>query len=164
MSTSLTIPNPGGSVELVSDGTDYHIISSFIETGHIIFGLDGDSITQGPSANGTNAVGKYGNIHETGIPFKASFSCVGIPLVADTVVDVLCSTDGGLTWASIFPTGLANKLHFPQSSAVHRINYTVFNNVIVHKDTDLVRLDVLQFGGAVGLTITIKFGMPGASS
>jgi hypothetical protein len=141
------------------------------ETGHIVIGLDDDTITQGPTGDGVGATGKNGNIHETGRPFTGSISCRVVPTTADAVFDILVSSDGGATWTSIFPVGteadpMKYMMRFPMSAPddPQRVNWTTFRNITLTKDTDIVRVDVKQSGGALDIEIVVKYGTAGVAN
>lgn len=128
----------------------------------IIIGLDDDTL-------GTNVVGKWLNIVASCTPIHASISVVGQPTIADTIVDILWSTDYGDTWTSIFPIGTGLQLTFPQLTGSpppfpqNRYDYdqTLFTGAPIPGITSggpngsILRVDVLQSGGATGLMIEI---------
>jgi len=117
--------------------------------GTMTFGLDLDQPV------GPNAVGKYGNVISPGKPFIANLSCVTVPGNNNTVLDVQYSHDKGNNWNSIFLPG--NLFAFPMNSTVHVIEFdTIFASVSLAID-DLLRVDILQTGGAQGITGVIKW-------
>jgi hypothetical protein len=110
----------------------------------VTIGLDDDS-------TGMNLVGKYGVLPWKLAPRLGYISAVTLPGSADSMWDVLRSTDGGITWNSIFnPTTLPT---FPMSSVVHSVTFRGFRSQF--QKGDLLRVDGVQSGGASGVVIEI---------
>jgi hypothetical protein len=121
--------------------------------GAITFGVDDDTV-------GANLIAKYGIICRPGKPRLGTISVVGKPTTAAAIFDVLRSRDGGSTWTSLFLSGSAHQIQYPQ-------NGSGATNGNLHEWTDfgatdlaagdLVRLDGIQSGGATGIVIVIEF-------
>jgi hypothetical protein len=116
--------------------------------GTLTFGLDDDTV-------GTNVIGKYGNVITPGAPFICNLSCVTIPTSNDAIFDVLFSHDKGTSWNTIFQP--RNPFRFLANSTVNIVEYDdVFGTVTFAVD-DLIRVDTIQSGGALGITGVTKW-------
>ncbi len=109
-----------------------------------------------PIAAGEDVVSNRGRIRldaytEVGLD-EVSITAKTVPGSGSFVADILTSQDGS-TWTSIFPDGAANKAVLPQGAATAEI--TVFRTGAL-LNNDLLRVDVLNSGGALGVTIEVK--------
>lgn len=88
-------------------------------------------------------------VEEVGVTAKTQ------PTDSSLIIDLLVSTDDGLTWASIFPSGSSNKLVLPASTTTAVQN--VFD-IATFSRNDLLRVDYLQVGaGQSGGNLLISF-------
>jgi len=81
-----------------------------------------------------------------GTPRYAKANAKDVPTGADLIIDVEMSTDGGGSWASIFPAGDENKVVIPaESSAVVTITDFAISSVPIDAK---FRPNILQVGSA----------------
>jgi hypothetical protein len=127
------------------------VVSGEAEIGQVTFGLESDLPNQGPSLDGTNAVNKYATVLVPGSPYVGAIACVGLP--ATTLkLDALYSRDNAVTWTSLFPPGGASFL----ATGKHGLLLSVFADVSLQVG-DLMRIDILLGGGALGITLEIRW-------
>jgi hypothetical protein len=74
------------------------------------------------------------------------------PSGEDFIANILSSPDG-YAWTSIFPDGSANMAVIPAGNGISQI--TVFRSGTLANDT-LIRVDVSQTGGALGVTMELR--------
>lgn len=74
------------------------------------------------------------------------------PSTGAFVADILTSQDGA-TWTSIFPGGEANKAVLPQNHPTAEITTFLTGKLL---QNDLIRVDCMSNGGAVGVQLEIK--------
>ena len=123
--------------------------------GIMTFGLDDDTV-------GANAPGHYGNIEIPGVPVHASISCVTPPTSAAAIFDVLLSTDNGATWNSIFVTG--SPFTYP-TTATGLVQFSgIFATTATFAIGNMLRVDVIQSGGAQGITGVVRWNGTGGGS
>lgn len=78
-------------------------------------------------------------------PLAATIAAKTAPAGDDLICDYLYSTDEGTTWASLFPSGDANKIVLPDGEVVATIT-TFAQPVMSVKKFTRIRYDVLQVG------------------
>ena len=107
---------------------------------------------------GTDVVPQHGHIVSAGAPFLASISAKDpTAMTGRTVIDILYSRDQTTTWVSIFPDGNDSKLILDQGFVGMKF-ITGFLPDKSFKVGDLIRVDVLEGGGAIGIEMVLQYG------
>lgn len=144
--------NGNTSLDRYSPIRDFFIFGlpgTFVETDKCTVGLVDDTA-------GTNVAGKYYNVQFAGQAYIGSISCVGPPTTQSMILDLLKSSDQGVTWTSLFPAGQQATYETTDAGFVSLTSFATLPLAV----GDLLRCDGIQSGGATGITMVVKWGVP----
>jgi hypothetical protein len=140
-----------------SDGTEH----SFGDGGGGISEQDyyARAILTGPQDTGEDVIANW---YRLKIDAAQELDLVGayatakqVPTWADFIADILVSRNGGSTWASLFNAGNANKLKIALGDHEGQQETFAIGASPLLTD-DLLRVDLLSVGGAVGTELVLK--------
>jgi len=107
--------------------------------------------TRATIAVGTDLAGHHYTVRVDSVRqiqlLDASIQVKTAPVGSSLIIDWLQSSDNGVTWTSIFPTGNANKLVLPAGDKRVTVNIFRLTPLLLSRN-DLLRYDVIQVGSS----------------